>query len=191
MASSVTCSVAGCGLPSYQKNFCRSHYKRWWRHGDPLAGRQTYHGQPLTFLRAALVDPPDDCIQWPFAKRNGYPVVRYNGGMIGAHRLALELSDGPPPTQQHEAAHSPLVCHNKLCINPRHLRWAAGTENAADRILDGTSNRGPKHYKSKLTESQALSVRTDVRSPAEIAADLGMSRQAISDIKSGRNWSWL
>lgn len=32
------CSVEGCERPKLQKGFCASHYHRWRRHGDPLAG---------------------------------------------------------------------------------------------------------------------------------------------------------
>lgn len=31
-----TCSVEGCCNPSVKKGMCGSHYKKWWRHGDPL-----------------------------------------------------------------------------------------------------------------------------------------------------------
>jgi len=30
------CSVDGCGDPGYCKGFCRIHYNRWRKHGDPL-----------------------------------------------------------------------------------------------------------------------------------------------------------
>lgn len=32
------CSVEGCTNPYHQKGYCRPHYMRWWRHGDPLGG---------------------------------------------------------------------------------------------------------------------------------------------------------
>ena len=30
--------VEGCDKPVLQKGYCRPHYMRWWRHGDPLGG---------------------------------------------------------------------------------------------------------------------------------------------------------
>ncbi len=32
-----TCSIEGCDAPRRQREWCRKHYTRWWRHGDPLA----------------------------------------------------------------------------------------------------------------------------------------------------------
>lgn len=39
-----TCSVDGCNQSRYCRGWCRLHYFRWWRHGDPLA----YHRKPGT-----------------------------------------------------------------------------------------------------------------------------------------------
>lgn len=33
------CAVAGCSGPVEARGFCHKHYRRWQRHGDPLAGR--------------------------------------------------------------------------------------------------------------------------------------------------------
>jgi hypothetical protein len=40
-----TCSIGTCDEPRAKgrKGWCTAHYKRWRRHGDPEAGRQTYH----------------------------------------------------------------------------------------------------------------------------------------------------
>ena len=36
-----TCSLDGCGLAYYAKNFCKNHYQRNYHYGDPLRVRQT------------------------------------------------------------------------------------------------------------------------------------------------------
>ena len=41
MASQIICRVASCGKRVHAKGYCQSHYCRWKRHGDPLAGYQT------------------------------------------------------------------------------------------------------------------------------------------------------
>lgn len=33
-----TCAVFGCGIKRRTRGLCPSHYQRWRRHGDPLAG---------------------------------------------------------------------------------------------------------------------------------------------------------
>ena len=40
-----TCSVDGCGKPHAAKGFCYSHWERWKRHGDPLAGKKANRGK--------------------------------------------------------------------------------------------------------------------------------------------------
>lgn len=43
MANEPVCSIDGCGKPVNSRGWCGSHYMRWKRHGDPLAGRQKYN----------------------------------------------------------------------------------------------------------------------------------------------------
>ena len=31
------CAVDGCGNNVKKRDWCEAHYKRWWKHGDPLA----------------------------------------------------------------------------------------------------------------------------------------------------------
>jgi hypothetical protein len=89
------------------------------------------------------------------------------------------------------AAHEPETCHNPSCINPRHLRWATDQENAADRIIDGTENRGSRQHQAKLTEEQALRIFNDRRPRNTIAAEFGVSRRCVGAIKTGLSWAWL
>lgn len=36
-----SCSITDCQKPYFQNGFCQAHYKRWYRHGHPLAGGKT------------------------------------------------------------------------------------------------------------------------------------------------------
>jgi DNA-binding XRE family transcriptional regulator len=121
----------------------------------------------------------DDCVLWPFAKNShGYGYVFSGGQMRRTHVLACVNAHGARP-ERHDAAHS---CRVRLCMNPRHLRWATRSENMADNEAFGT-----------LTEPQVRAVRR--RYPAEtqaaLAAEFGISQQAISSIIRGRSWSWI
>ena len=183
------CSVPDCNKKRHAKGFCNPHYQRFQRHGDPLKGRTPY-GEPLKFLEDAIKQAsPDACIIWPYAlDKDGYGVLRKDGKNIGAHRLALILFTDI--SHDHlEAAHGP--CHNPLCINPLHLRWATRKENNADRKRDGTHLAGERHPNSKLTEPEALKILQDQRIQREIAADYGVAQQQISRIKAGRRWAHL
>lgn len=62
--------------------------------------------------------------------------------------------------------------------------------------LSGSASRwhggcGDGNAGAKLSEAQALRVLSDARSTADIAADYGVSKSAISSLKSGRSWAYL
>lgn len=40
-----TCSIDGCGKPHAARGWCYSHWERWKRHGDPLAGKRINKGK--------------------------------------------------------------------------------------------------------------------------------------------------
>lgn len=38
------CKIPSCALPASTRGWCRKHYIRWWRHGDPLASLRDGRG---------------------------------------------------------------------------------------------------------------------------------------------------
>lgn len=133
------CILEECSRPANVSGaalgMCRPHYKRYKAHGDPRAGR-TPNGEREDFLRDVVFPfEGSECLFWPFPTiSNGYPVLWRDGGSVYAHRIVCEHRYGPPPTPEHEAAHS---CGNGHlgCVHPGHLRWATQIENAADKRL--------------------------------------------------------
>jgi hypothetical protein len=83
------------------------------------------------------------------------------------------------------------LCHRRACINPRHLRWASYAENNADKLLDGTHNRGQRCGTVKLTDDDVLAIYRAVGLHREIAASYNVTRQTVGSIKNGLNWIWL
>jgi len=183
-----TCSVVDCNALAYCKGYCESHYRRFSKYGDPLSGR-TRNGAPVDFLRS--VAKTDQCIDWPYlVNEAGYGQVRLDGKMMNAHRAALIIHNGKPELEGAHAAHKPIKCHNRRCVNPRHLRWATPSENMRDRALDGTQARlhGTKHGAAKLTEADVVEIRRAKTPQRKLALEYGVSLSTINGIILGKRW---
>jgi hypothetical protein len=85
-------------------------------------------------------DDPDACWIWQGAKMTkGYGVVHFNGKLIGAHRMAWILANGPIPEGKY-------VCHScdvRTCVNPAHLWLGTAQSNNEDAWAKGRA-QGPK-----------------------------------------------
>lgn len=150
---------------------------------------KTKRSEPLQFLRAAIINPGNECIVWPYGKtRGGYGSVWFNGRKCRAHRVSLILYSGESPAPGLEVAHA-VECHNPACINPRHLRFATTSENHADKVLNGTLRKGAAVNFAKLTEADVINIRVDPRVHATIAKDFGISQPQVSRIKRGLTWA--
>lgn len=192
------CSVDDCnGNGHYsaqgRKGLCSLHYKRLWRHGDPLGGI-TKNGEPMQFIIDFVIPyKGEECLSWPFAKiEGGRGRIYVKGKLEVASRYVCELAHGAPPTPKHEAAHS---CGNGHlgCVNPNHLSWKTRLENKADELLHGTRNRGERQGLSKLKKSEVLEILSlkGTSTQTEIASKYGVSRSRISEIHNRKAWAWL
>lgn len=108
-----------------------------------------------------------------------------------AHRISLALHLERDIAPGMDVCHTPLICHNRLCVNPAHLREDTRAGNLADCVVDRTRPRGTTHGLSKLTEDQVLAIRADTRPQSKIAESYGVSQTLISKIKRRIYWSWL
>jgi hypothetical protein len=194
MANSRLCSIPDCSKPAFQCGYCRSHHRRYWRYGDPLAG-STYLGAPSRFIEEAIrTSDKENCIRWPFRTGRGYGLFVLNGRTKAVHRYVCERVHGAPPSETHEAAHT---CGEgrRGCINPHHLAWKTPQENAADKLKHDTHLRGERNVRAKLTEESVLEIRKlycgGDKSAIELGAQYGVSATAIYLIGKGKNWGWL
>lgn len=191
------CSIDGCDGNSHctargAYGYCRPHYRRWKKHGDPLLGR-TLNGDARKFFEEVVIPcQSDECLVWPYAKLRGYGRINTGGKPQPVHRVACVEVHGEPPTPRHEVAHS-CGKGNQGCVNPKHLRWATPSENQTDRVEHGTSNRGERCGSAKLTRAQVREIRAQVgkRRVKDIAADYGIIPATVGDIRRRDTWSWL
>jgi hypothetical protein len=142
----------------------------------------------------AKVEKSDGCWEWKGAMCNGYGHVRIDNKDYKAHRLSLEWSLGRPIQAGLVVAHQPIVCNNKACVNPSHLREATRSENALDCWLDGTMNRASGRDNGttrSLTDEQVRAVRLDTRFQRIIAEEYGVTQTVISNIKTRKRYAWV
>lgn len=140
------------------------------------------------WLLAHLSHEGEECLIWPFNKSSGgYGFVVVDGVRGGAHRFMCALVHGPPPSENLYAAHA---CGVPSCVNPRHLRWATGAENQADRIIHGTTSRGEKNASAKLTDAEVVEIRRLLSrglTQRKIAKRFGVSQSQIYRIANKKN----
>lgn len=192
-----TCTIPGCGKPARARGWCMRHWDRWQYHGDPLGGRTQPNapaGAAQTFFDdVVLAYDGDKCLIWPFWRgTNGYAGIRVAGKTAIVSRLVCEKALGPPPTPEHEAAHScGRGCEG--CVTKRHLSWKTRAENEADKLVHGTHSRGSRNYRTHLTEDDVRQIRAlkGVVLQREIAISFGVSLTTVSLIHCRKTWAWL
>lgn len=180
------CPIDNCGKPVKCGGLCSAHYQRRRTHGDPLSGG-TPHGAPMSWLDEHLNHSGLDCLKWPFG-----PNINIGGIYIVATRLMCALAHGAPPSDIHEAAHSCGKAHEG-CINPNHLSWKTPKENAADKIIHGTHDRGENHVSSILTESDVREIRRlqGIVLQRVLADRYGVCSPHICAVQNENAWAWL
>lgn len=183
------CSAPGCERRNFAHGHCAKHAARIRRHGS-LIRRKAANGEVKSWIDAvALTWLSDECLVPPFATGNhGYTAFSEGGAKHLAHRYVCERAHGPPPAQGLQAAHS---CGVRRCVNPRHLRWATRAENEADKLIHGTRLSGERHPNRKLSRNDVIAIRESKSNQRSAAKTYGVSQQTISDIRTGRKWSWM
>lgn len=189
------CMIDGCDKSTVGRGWCRRHYTRWSRRGDPEAPlRKTADGTLANFILANVSYAGDECLIWPFVKyKNGYGFLNYKEKRWGASRLMCTLVNGPPPSDRHETAHSCGKGH-LACIAPKHVTWKTPIENQADRIVHGTTMRGSQCPQAKLTERDVENIIRRLNrgeTQQSIADSFGVAQTTIAGINNGKGWGWL
>lgn len=126
------CTISGCEKLQHGRGWCKTHWQKWSRHGDPLGStRKPYVTGPLATRFWTMVDKAgsNECWLWIGKKGSkGYGLVHVDsrsGRQQQAHRAAYELTVGPIPPGL-EIDH---LCRVRACVNPAHLEPVTRAEN--------------------------------------------------------------
>lgn len=151
-------------------------------------GQGNGRGKGIAFLRAHVDFDGQDCLIWPFSRNpNGRGMLGFNGEMYLANRLMCELVNGPPPTPNHESAHSCGRGHD-ACVHPKHLSWKTRSENQQERYVH---NRKPHYRRRKmLTAKDIAKIRAlkGKATVAEICKKFPTSHGNVLNIWRGLSW---
>lgn len=104
------------------------------------------------------------------------------------HRLVMRAFVGTPPADRYQVNHIDGIKENNHLDN---LEYCSAQENLLHLTRTLKRKIGGAGGYSKLTKEQALSVLTDKRTLKAIAADYGVTLQAIWLIRKGKNWPHL
>lgn len=172
------CSVTGCSMPIKGHGYCRSHWDRWRKHGDPLAGAR----RPPRILSAVAgrewravvgfegryeVSSTGDVRSLPGTRGGGRVLTPFLSGdgdyycvdLLGGsrtkrktsrvHCLVLEAFVGPRPPGMY-GCHNDGNSKNNTLLN---LRWDTPGSNMLDRVAHG---RDPNAVKTTCPRGHEL-----------------------------------
>jgi hypothetical protein len=139
-----------------------------------------------SFIDAAFEADTDECILWPFAVRQSSGYAAYSFALEGkkfnvdAHRHVCARKHGPAPPG-HEASHK---CGKKLCINPRHLRWATKRYNMEDAKKHGTL-RGGGRYRQRFFRKEIAEIKASPESHIALGRRYEVDASYIGRLRRG------
>lgn len=149
-----------------------------------------------------FIDEHTGCWHWRMAFNQGSPRVwvHLGGGerlAMRGRRAALVLSTGK------QVPRGFLVwavrhCKSDDCVNPAHCKWGPKSEWGRDLSKRGTIKNRPSKIRAgreagrkrrALTDEQAAYVRSSGKSIKDLAAEFGVSRALIGEIRRGTRYT--
>ena len=128
----------------------------------------------------------------PFINKGGYGTVglHKNGSQLHkkVHALVAEAFIGPRP----EGLQVRHGTRGKLDNSLANLCYGTPKQNSADKVRDGTHNRGERNPKAKLTEADIREIRSLLaagKRQKSIANTFGVANSTICFIKQGKIWA--
>jgi hypothetical protein len=130
----------------------------------------------------------DCCWLWTRARfpGTGYGAFWRGGKLHKAHRIAYELTFGPPPVGL-DVMH---ICDVRHCVRPDHIRPGSRQENQRDMVAKGRHD--PHGGRSKLTREQVVAIRWlreyEGRTLENLATLFGVGWTAIWAVVNRKTW---
>ena len=127
----------------------------------------------------------------PYKRPDGYLSVRLRnrdyGESLLVHRIVAFAFLATPNTNE-EVCHINGVKNDNRVVN---LRWDTRSNNHKDKVAHGTSAKGARNPRVKLTEAQVLEIRSSELPRRDIAIQFGISTSLVGLIKQRKVWGWL
>lgn len=185
------CSIPDCDKDHFSRGFCKKHWDRWHKWGDPNFVSRRPQGLSIveTLKWHMPEDPPlEGCWEWRGGKRNdGYGQITYQGKHLLAHHLAYRALVGPIPEGQ-ILRHS---CDNPSCVSPYHLIPGTQQDNIQD-MLDRQRRPRGKQIGTKLDELDVLLLRATYDkgrfSQHDLARMFKIHVQTVRQVLSRETW---
>jgi hypothetical protein len=105
--------------------------------------------------RPRLISAPHLLAPASTGARRQYQFVNVAGKQRYVHRLVIETFSGPRPPGL-DCRHLDGNSRNNHISN---LRWSTRRENLRDKLLHGTHQKGERHARAVLTETQVVEIR--------------------------------
>jgi len=116
------------------------------------------------------------CWVWQLAfDTKGYGQIRVDGRLRRAPRVYYARAKG----EIGEGLHVDHLCRNPACVNPDHLEVVTPAENSHRGIASILNTSQVREIRRRLSEGETC---------VAIAADYGVSKHAVQDIKRNRSW---
>lgn len=189
------CAVDGCDEPQVKRGWCSTHYRRWYRHGDPGGaellivrggGQCTAAGCDKDATKGGMCAP-----HYRRYKRHGDPLAGYNvrnpGALCAVPNCAFPVAANRLCNGHYQRLSSPRglrpevpLTHCTICRHPER-------EQIEDQYLAGISpaiiaNRFGIERHSPATHMKADHLARDLkRTLAQIAALNGEHRKRARD----------
>lgn len=96
--------------------------------------RPLTNDEVLDFYQNIDVGVPQECWNWkgPTKRKSQYGGYQVDGKWHYAHRVMKATTDGRPLGSPTVVRH---ICHNKRCVNPKHLLVGSQADNVIDTVL--------------------------------------------------------